>query len=57
VRVLDKVKAGSLVVADELDDVAAGENGDVEDEAVLMESLDKPRIEDETISNRTGKKD
>lgn len=36
---------------------AAGVNGDVEDEAVLMESLDKPRIEDETISNRTGKKD
>lgn len=54
---VDLTGAARVYLRSSVANMRSGDSADVEDEAALMESLDKPREDNETISNESDKKD
>ena len=54
---VDLTGATRVYLRSSVANMRSGDSADVEDEAALMESLDKPREDNETISNESDKKD
>jgi hypothetical protein len=54
---VDLTGAARVYLRSSVANMRPGDSADVEDEAALMESLDKPREDNETISNESDKKD